>query len=76
VRSPKPANTETPPVELADIVDQLHDQDRLANPGTTEGAHFPPFKKGQIKSMTLIRWSATAERSIGPRAERRGRWIG
>ena len=33
-------------VELGDIVDQLHDDDRLADAGAAERAHFPAFQEG------------------------------
>ena len=36
VRSPTPANTEYPPCCLGDVIDQLHDDDGLADAGAAE----------------------------------------
>ena len=38
MRSPTPANTETPLCCVRDVVDQLHDRDRLADAGAAEEA--------------------------------------
>ena len=45
-------------VPFGDVVDQLHDDDRLANSGAPNAPTLPP-SNGQIKSITLIPVSRT-----------------
>src|SRR6185369_11094597 len=33
-------------VKLGDVIDELHDYDRLAHTRATEGTHFAPFEEG------------------------------
>jgi hypothetical protein len=63
-------------VRLGDVVDELQDDDGLADAGAAEGPALPPLMKGQMRSMTLmpvsriwalVSWSTSAGA---------GRWIG
>ena len=58
-------------VQLRDVVDELHDDDRLADAGATEGADLAALRNGQIRSMTFdaggedlrpVDWSTSGER--------------
>ena len=53
VRSPTPAKTEIPST-LGDVVDQFHDQYRLAYTGTAEQSDLTTLGVRLNKSMTLI----------------------
>ena len=55
-------------VELRDVVDQLHDDDGLAHT-------LPPFRKGQIKSMTLMPVASTCGDVDWSTSEGGGRWM-
>jgi len=53
--SPTPANMETPPCNFAMLLDVFHDEPTvLPTPAPPNAPTFPPFKNGQIKSMTLM----------------------
>ncbi len=48
-------------VPFGDVVDQLKDDDGLADARAAEAPTFPPFVKGQIRSMTLMPVSRMVE---------------
>src|SRR5438093_1081040 len=54
VRSPTPANTDTPPWSFAMLLISSMMTTVFPTPAPPNAPTFPPFRKGQIKSITLI----------------------
>ena len=54
VRSPTPANTDTPPWSLAMLLISSMMTTVLPTPAPPNAPTLPPFRNGQIRSMTLM----------------------
>ena len=77
VRSPTPANTETPPCCCGDVVDQLLDQDRLADAGAAEEADLAAaYERGeQVDDLDAGLEDLDLRREVA-RTSGGSRWIG
>src|SRR6058998_1854617 len=54
VRSPTPANTDTPPCSFATLLMSSMMTTVLPTPAPPNAPILPPFRNGQMRSMTLI----------------------